>query len=387
MSKQVLQKAYVVIMITLLLGVVAMRNESILGNRLFVIDTGEPQITAFALSDIKELYPSANKYTVVQDSILVYADDNKLGWAYNTSPGSDSIVGYTTSVPLLLGFNTNNKVIGIRLLKNYESPDFVEKIVKSRFLDSWDKISLNDLPQTHIDAFSGATLTSSAIIKTVQHSTGKLSQQSVSLKRPTDILYILKVIAGYLLILLALLQFFAPKKLRKVRTIYLVLVVAILGFWLGTFLSLFSFNNWIIYGIDLPSKLFVFTILVLSLTLPLITNKAFYCSHLCPFGASQDLLGKIRKKRFNLSNNLKQFLATLREKVFACIMLLLFTGVAFDLTNIEPFSAFLFRSASIPIMVLAGTFLLLSIFIPRPWCNYVCPTGYLLETIRKPFKK
>ena len=80
---------------------------------------------------------------------------------------------------------------------------------------------------------------------------------------------------------LALLQFFLPKKMKNIRTVFQILVVVILGFWMGTFLSLFSFYNWTILGIDLPAKVFVFIILVLGIVLPLFTGKAFYCTHLC----------------------------------------------------------------------------------------------------------
>lgn len=386
-GKTVVQKVYVVVMIVLLLGVLAMQNEQLFGDELFANKSAKKQPAQYALNDIKALFTEATNYKVQHDSIIVFSKDDQIGWVYNTSPVSDSIVGYTSSVPLFIGFDNTDKVVGVSLLKNYESPDFVQDIRKSGFMESWNHRHIMDIAHLKVDVVSGATLTSSAIIKTIKHSTGKISNQSVSLSVPLDFMAILKTSLGYLLIVLALLQFFIPKKVKKIRTVFQVMVVVILGFWSGTFLSLFAFNNWMIHGIDLPAKIFVSIILMLSIILPLITSKSFYCSHLCPFGASQDLLGKIKKDRIKLAPHVKQFLSTLREKVFACIMLLLFIGVSFDLTNIEPFSAFLFRSASIPVVILAVSFLLLSIFIPRAWCNYVCPTGFLLETIRKPFKK
>lgn len=47
------------------------------------------------------------------------------------------------------------------------------------------------------------------------------------------------------------------------------------------------------------------------------------------------------------------------------------------------FSAFLLTAATGWMIALAVIFLLLSIFFARPWCNYFCPTGALLEILRK----
>lgn len=387
LNKNVVSKVYAFFIIVLLLGVLAIQNEKVFGLDLFADQTALKQPVIFTHADICKLFPEATQSQVRNDSIIVFKKMEKIGWAYNTSPFSDAIVGFASSVPLLMGFNNQDELVGFTLLTNYESPDFVQDIESSGFMEQWNGLSVNEVANAHVDAFTGATLTSKAIIKTLKHSTAKLSNQSVSLSVSTDLKGMIKIIAGYLLVALALWQFFWPKTVKKLRTPFQMALVLILGFWMGTFLSLFSFHSWLIRGIDLPAKLFVFIILVLSIVLPLFTGKAFYCTHLCPFGASQDLVGKIRKKRVSMPMHVKQFLSTLREKVFATIMLLLFVGVSFDLTNIEPFSAFLFHSAAAPVVFLAASFLILSIFIPRSWCNYVCPTGYLLETIRKPFKK
>ena len=54
-------------------------------------------------------------------------------------------------------------------------------------------------------------------------------------------------------------------------------------------------------------------------------------------------------------------------------------GTGFDIMNYEVFSAFMFKQASLAVMILAVVFLILSIFINRPYCRYICPTGALLK--------
>ena len=60
-------------------------------------------------------------------------------------------------------------------------------------------------------------------------------------------------------------------------------------------------------------------------------------------------------------------------------MLLMLTGVWSEWMNYELFIAFIFKSASWVIILLAIVFVLLSIFVPRPYCRFVCPMGSLFK--------
>lgn len=383
MSSRLIGKMYTVAMIILLLGVLALQEGKFLGEDLFDSKSQERDITAFALSDIQSIFPEATLYREREDTTFVYQGSELLGWTYSSSPVADSIIGYTSSVPLLIGFDIENRVVGLTMLDNYESPDFVGQIVDEGFLQLWNRLDIAEVASYPIDAVSGATITSNAIIATLQHSIRTITKEESRQVEEIDYMAMGKSIAGYALLILTLIQLFFPKRFTKWRTPIKIVTILILGFWMGTFLSIFSLYSWAIYGMNLSTKLFALIILTLSVVLPLFTDKSYYCSYLCPFGASQDLVGKIRTKKMKLSPQLRDFLSTMREKVFATIMLLLFVGVSFDLTNIEPFSAFIYQSAALPVTILALLFLLLSIIIPRPWCRYACPTGHLLNIIRQ----
>ena len=45
----------------------------------------------------------------------------------------------------------------------------------------------------------------------------------------------------------------------------------------------------------------------------------------------------------------------------------------------EVFSAFVFQTASAFVLVLGIVVVVLSLFVPRPYCRFVCPTGTLLR--------
>ena len=56
-------------------------------------------------------------------------------------------------------------------------------------------------------------------------------------------------------------------------------------------------------------------------------------------------------------------------------MVLLLTGVWSQWMNYELFVAFVFNSAPWIIPLVTIVFVLLSFFVPRPYCRFVCPMG------------
>lgn len=61
--------------------------------------------------------------------------------------------------------------------------------------------------------------------------------------------------------------------------------------------------------------------------------------------------------------------------LFAAMWLEASTSIA----GYEPFSAFLFQHASTAVLIIAGLSLIISLFTPKPWCRFACPTGEMLK--------
>ena len=59
-----------------------------------------------------------------------------------------------------------NKVEKIELLKNQETPKYVAK-VKKALLNAWDGLSVKQAKAQQVDAVTGATFTSKALIENV----------------------------------------------------------------------------------------------------------------------------------------------------------------------------------------------------------------------------
>ena len=144
-----------------------------------------------------------------------------------------------------------------------------------------------------------------------------------------------------------------------------------------------QFLGWITGGIPLPAQWLMLAILLLALLLPIFTGKAYYCSWLCPMGAAQSLLGDINKKhKLKLSATLVKWLQILRTAILLFGLLAIGIGLSFDFADIEAFTIFRPQSAPIVALVLAVVSLLLSIFVARPWCRFLCPLGEVLDKVR-----
>jgi polyferredoxin len=235
-----------------------------------------------------------------------------------------------------------------------------------------------------VDAVTGATVTSSAVIASVRKRLGQLSWEDTSFRWSARGRVAEKAAAAAVL-LFAFMSFIMPGPLRRYRWCLAVLSVLVLGFLNGCFLSLKLFYSWFVGGIPWTVSPVLVMAAVLAVGVPLCMGRNFYCAHVCPYGFAQELAGKPlgafrkRTKKAGITKSAINTMRMIRRIFFAVIMIALLAGIHFHLDLVEPFSAFLFRSAPRFVLWLAGIFLLVSVFLPRFWCRCLCPTGQLLD--------
>ena len=81
-----------------------------------------------------------------------------------------------------------------------------------------------------------------------------------------------------------------------------------------------------------------------------------------------------------MSPRLSKALTTFRRVLWGVLMALMLTGTWTAWMDYELFTAFLYTSAPIAVTVIAALFLVLSVWVPRPYCRFVCPTGTLIRS-------
>lgn len=332
-----------------------------------------------SLDEAKTHFPKADSiFRNENNSYHIYENGNIIGLAVNTSPFSDDIFGYNSITPLTIYIDENDKIIEVEVCPNKESRGYMNKVLKSGYLKSWDGLDIVEALNHQIDAVSGCTYTSTAISQSLQIRLQELTSQKAKL-HSWDWNLFAKQLCVLIVTILALICFFNPKKTKKLRIITLLLSMLILGFWSNSLLSLAMFYNWITNGISLTMQLVIIFIAAVSIILPWITKKSFYCQYLCPFGAVQEFAGMIPVKKITVSAKLYKFFSILRKVILLTLLVLLASGVTFDLSMVEPFSIFSYQTIIFEVALLTAVIVVASIFIKKPWCNYICPTGTIFK--------
>ncbi|MHC4214126.1 MAG: 4Fe-4S binding protein, partial [Planctomycetota bacterium] len=109
-----------------------------------------------------------------------------------------------------------------------------------------------------------------------------------------------------------------------------------------------------------------------------------FCAAVCPLGAIQDLVvvspTSIPKW---LENGLRMFAYV----YLALAVLFAATGSAFIICQYDPFIAFFRLSGSLNIIIVGTCFLLIGLFIGRPYCRFACPYGVILRQLSRLSRK
>ncbi len=293
----------------------------------------------------------------------------------NTTAIGKDIAGYGGPVPLEIRLK-DGRVAGVKALANTETPDFFDK-AKS-LLTRWDGKTIEEAEAQKVDAVSGATFSSQAIIGNVRRGLQFASSHDVQPSLLDKLDLSAKSIAGLVVVLMAAVipLFF---KNKGYRTVQLSLNVVVLGFWCGTFLSWSLFVNYMSSGINLWTSLIPVVMLVTAFVYPLFGKKNYYCTNICPFGSIQDLVGKTNRHKWKMGQATVKRLEQLRQLLFAVLMVLMLTGTAAQWMDYEVFTAFIFQSAAAVVVAMGVVFAVLAAFVPRPYCRFVCPTGTLFK--------
>lgn len=310
-------------------------------------------------------------------ALTATSPEEKADMVINTTETGKDIMGYAGPIPLEIRIS-GGRITGIDILANSETPDFLEQA--SRLLTAWNGKTIEEARALQVDAVSGATYSSRAIIDNVRiglehaaRTTGNSSSEASADMSAKTAAVLLTVLLG------AIVPLFY--KHRHYRTFQLLLNIVVLGFWSGTFLNYAFFIRMMSAGIDPWHSLPIVVMLIAAFIYPLFDRKNHYCTHICPLGSLQEMAGRAGRPgwRWKMSPSLTRRLTLFREILWITLMVLTLTGTGLVWMDYELFSAFVFQAASGVVIALATVFVLLSVFVPRPYCRFICPTGTLFK--------
>ena len=315
----------------------------------------------------------------------------------NTKPLAKDVQGYGGPVPLKIHIK-DGRVAAVEAEPNAESPDFFNRA--KELLNHWQNKSVDEAMREEVDAVSGATFSSRAIIANMQRGLAYAKQHgqwgedgsvgafgtsaspieggsagALETSAP-PIVALIAVLLG------AVVPLFYNN--RRLHLVQLAVNVVVLGLWTGTFVSYTLFLRIFAGGVSVSTigaLAAPLLMLIVALIYPLAGRSGHYCANVCPFGSAQELAGKLSRRKLRITPRVLKLLSVLRNLLWGVLMALLLTGTCTAWIDYELFTAFLYSSASVWVTVLAALFLVLSVWVPRPYCRFVCPTGALIKSV------
>ena len=373
----------------------------------------------------------AHEATALKNDTLEVTPDG--AFVVNTKPLAKDVQGYGGPVPLKIHIK-DGRVAAVEAEPNAESPDFFNRA--KELLNHWQGKSVDEALAEEVDAVSGATFSSKAIIANMQRglayakqhgqwgedgSVGALgtsaspieggSAGALETSAPPIVGSVGNsvgaletsappivgsvgnsvgaletsappIVALIVVLLGAVVPLFYNN--RRLHLVQLAVNVVVLGLWTGTFVSYTLFLRIFAGGVSLSAigaLAAPLLMLIVALIYPLAGRSGHYCANICPFGSAQELAGKLSRRKLRITPRVLKLLSVLRNLLWGVLMALLLIGTCTAWIDYELFTAFLYSSASVWVTVLAALFLVLSVWVPRPYCRFVCPTGALIKSV------
>lgn len=338
--------------------------------------------------DLRQTHAAVVSVAQGSDTLSVQPDGT---FVVNTRVLAKDVQGYGGPVPLKIHIGKDGKLTAIEAEPNAESPSFFDRA--KELFSRWQDKTIDEAMAEDVDAVSGATFSSKAIIRNVQRGLAYAKQhgladggkgaQEESAERTVATGWTLGSIVALIAVLLgAVVPLFTNN--RRLHLVQLVVNVVVLGLWTGTFVSYTLFLRLFAGGVSLSAigtLAAPLLMLIVALLYPLAGRSGHYCAHVCPFGSAQELAGKLSRRKLRITPRVLRVLTALRNLLWGVLMALLLTGTCTAWIDYELFTAFIYSSASVWVIVLAMLFLVLSVWVPRPYCRFVCPTGVLMKSV------
>ena len=348
------------------------------------------------LDDAKALFPDAERLEADGGLAALWqvfgGQGEPLGSILRTSPAADEVIGYQGPTETRIGIRPDGEIVGIAVGASFDNEPYVTYVRKDDyFRELFRKYDLPglaelDLKAAGIEGVSGATMTSLAVarglIEAAQEHEAAIRRQEQ--QRASRVATTWRTVGTIAIIAFGVIL--GSTSLRKrawLRVSFQVLLIAYLGLTAGDLLSLAMFVGWSESGIPWQNAPGLVALALAALALPIARGDNLYCAHLCPHGAAQQLLPRRWKLRHSWPGWVGKTLRLIRPALLAWVLVVAVCRWPFSLVDIEAFDAYSWRAAAWPTIAIAVGGLVASLFVPMAYCRYGCPTGALLNYLRR----
>ena len=153
-------------------------------------------------------------------------------------------------------------------------------------LDSWNGLTPKEALDKKVDAVTGATYTSRALIANVHAGLEYYQGQEITSDMAVAEKPGLELYAALIVMAMVIPLFVKNKRYRIVQQL---LNAGVLGFWCGTFVDYTMMLGWLGGGAVSWASAVPLLMLVAAFIYPLFGRDGYYCAWVCPLGSLQEL--------------------------------------------------------------------------------------------------
>ncbi|BDC36492.1 RnfABCDGE type electron transport complex subunit G [Candidatus Methanoliparum sp. LAM-1] len=129
-----------------------------------VEDVLKEQEMAELTEHINMIFPDAERFIQKDDIYYVYSDDEIIGYAFEAIGK-----GYGGDITILVGINNDEDLTikKVSVLSHSETPGLGARITEDEFVSQFDNKPIDAIKLEGIDAITGATISSKAVVNAV----------------------------------------------------------------------------------------------------------------------------------------------------------------------------------------------------------------------------
>jgi uncharacterized protein with FMN-binding domain len=339
-------------------------------------------------SSLEHALPAAGRFQRLSDDIYAAyqagSPEQMIGYvAIGEANGFGGVLKVAVAVDL------EGVVLNAVVVERRETPAWYDMVVRDRFIERLQGKHYADAFQlgVDVDGVSGATYTARAIAEAVREGSRAIASGELGLPVPARSEPKVRFgVPEVVLLALFVVTYVAHgpkwKHRKQARWLTLLVGLAVLGFAYGlpltvSLVSRLLLGFWPVW----QTSLYWYLLAGGTLFSLVVYNRNPYCDWFCPFGAAQECLGAVGGARARTPRQFRELLKWLQRGLawLAVVLALLFRNPG--LSSYEVYATLFALQGSRAQLVLLGLVLMVSLFIRRPWCRYLCPippiTGFV----------
>jgi len=334
------------------------------------------------LEECQARLPNGTVFTYYK---VTNASEDTEGFVFGSAALAKGISGYGGPITLVVSVNCDGVLRDFQVVESNETPVYLDRLALWPGTLAGRNL-FEPTPFADVDAVSGATMTSEAILKTLEASARAFAAAVLgkdvagATPAPARRLPDRDFICLATLIAAAIVMRYRPHPWARRALLLVTLVVT--GFVLNLQYSahqVMALLSGHVQSAGLNGAFF------LTLGVPILVALFgnVYCGYVCPFGALQELLGDFRPKRYRTDPSKIVWRYGRAVKYMLLLLLVVLFAVTRDyaVLSADPLITIFSPVRGRAAVLVTTAVLLLAIGFRRFWCRNLCPAGAFLSLL------